>query len=163
MDHQVEHHAHLCATRIERSQAVGSNKLWLSDRIFKVAHHRVVMLDMTNLHDTPRSLRRRENIFGLFKADAQRLLNQQMAAAVKQRHCHITVMIGRHYDAYRIAGFGQCFERVKASAIVCCAHFGSTCVVGLDDTHQLTLLECSIDTSMVLAERTGAYDTTANF
>ena len=40
---------------------------------------------------------------------------------------------------------------------------GSARVVGLDDTNQLTLFERGIDTCVMLAKGTGAYDTTANF
>ena len=72
-------------------------------------------------------------------------------------------MISRHHDADRIAGCGEGFQRIKALAVVHFAHFSRTRIVRFHDTNQLALFERSIDTRMMLAQRTGSYDATTNF
>ena len=121
------------------------------------------MLNVPDLDNAALGLCRRQNFFGLNKARAKWLLNQQMATAKQHWQSDFAVLISRYYHADRVTGRCECFCRVKTLTSKLFADLRGTPIISLHDTNQFTSVQGGINTSMVLPQIASADHTTADF
>jgi len=156
MDHQVQHDADLGATGREGSQTLGGDVAGVDDGLLEVGHHRVVVLDVSDLDDAVGLGGGLEDLGGLREGDADRLLNQEVDALGQQGQRDGGMMIGRDDDAHGVAGGRHLIEGGEAPAAVLGADFGRAGVIRLEDAGKFGAGQGRVDTGVVLAERTRA-------
>jgi hypothetical protein len=156
VDHQVQHDADLGTARGEGRQALGGDVTGVGDGLFEVRHHRIVMLDVTDLDDAVGLGGGVEDLGSLLEGDADGLLDEEVHALGEERERHRGVMVGRDDDADGVAVGRHLVEGEEAAAVMLGADLGRPGVVRLEDAGELGAGQGRIDAGVVLAERTRA-------
>jgi hypothetical protein len=104
VDHQIEHHRYIVGT-----VGVGAVSSRLEYHDFFTRHHleqfaegRVEALDVADLKQSPRRLRRLDQGGGFLLGGCDRLLDQHMGTGFQSRHANAVVEQGGHCDADRL-------------------------------------------------------------
>ena len=156
MDHEIQDDPDLGAARRKGCQALGGDIARVRHGLLEIGHDRVVMLDMSDLHDAVCLGRGAQNLGGLIEGDADGLLNQKMDAFLQQREGDRGMVIGRHDDADGVAAGRHLVERGEPVAVMLGANLCRPSVIRLKDAGEFSPGECGVDAGVVLAERTRA-------
>ncbi len=162
MDHQIEHDAHFGTTRLIRRETLRGDVPGLIDLLFKEGHHRIEVLDVSDLHDPPRGLRGREHPLRFFQRGTQRFLDQQVRPLRQQWQRHLGVAIGGNHHRNRITGRPELRQSGEPPAAVLRADLRRPRVARFEDSGQLRPGQRGVDPGVMLAERANTGDTAAN-
>jgi hypothetical protein len=156
MDHQVQDHADLGAARGEGRQPLGGDVTGVGDGLLEEGHHRVVMLDVSDLDDAVGLGGGVQDLGGLVEGHADGLFDEEVHAFGEQGQRHGGMMVRRDDHADGVAMGRHLVEGEETTAAMLGADLGGPGVVRLEDAGEFGAGQGRVDAGVVLTERTRA-------
>jgi hypothetical protein len=91
------------------------------------------VLDVSDLDDTPGALGSGEDAAGLLEGHTERLLHEEVEAALEERDGHFGMEGGGHNHASRVAMLGELVEVYEPPAAEATADLGCARIIRLED------------------------------
>ena len=98
MDHEVEHHSDVGTARVEGRQPLALHEAWGIEIRHRRAHRPIEALHMTHLHEGALVGREAHDRVRLLDRRRDRLLDEEMDAALQGVHRHVMVRLRGHHD-----------------------------------------------------------------
>ena len=137
VNHQIEHHGHVGAARLERRQADALEEDGPFEQRLSRTHGTVEALDVPDGEDHALPIRLSQQLIGFGEGDSDRLLHQYRDTVPQAFQADVTVIGRRHCNGNRAHRSQQVGQRFEDAATDLCRHRRSACQIGIIDSDEL--------------------------